>query len=424
MSVFAQTASSTVSALQNQIDEHNSQITKLNTEIAQYQQQLTQTGKKKQTLQNTLHQVDLSLKKTTSSIALSKNQISATQLQIQQLANDIATKQRAIQKNHAALAESLRTLNTEETVPLSIALLSAHTMSRSWDDITAIESLRDALGNQVGDLKTAQESLTQTKNVKETKRAELVVHEQTLEEQKGTLSATKQTQSEILAQTKAQEATYQKIIADKKKQEASFEAALSDLKSQMNQAVNPDQITAASAGTLQWPIAGSVILTQFFGNTAFSSAHSALYNGHGHNGLDMGAPIGTPMHAALGGTILGTGNTDAVAGCYSFGKWVMIKHNNGLNTMYAHLSQISVSAGQSVSTGDVVGYSGETGYATGPHLHFGVYVSSVTKIINLGSATRGKTACSGATMPVPPVSGYLNPLNYLPSSGYTVMKGA
>ena len=93
----------------------------------------------------------------------------------------------------------------------------------------------------------------------------------------------------------------------------------------------------------------------------------------------------------------------------------MVKHANGLNTMYAHLSQISVTTGQNVSTGQVLGYSGETGYATGPHLHFGVYVSSATQIMTLGAATQTKTPCANATMPITPLSGYLNPLNYLPS---------
>ena len=95
--------------------------------------------------------------------------------------------------------------------------------------------------------------------------------------------------------------------------------------------------------------------------------------------ISFGASIGTPIKAALSGTVLGTGNTDSIKGCYSFGKWVMVKHNNGLNTMYAHLSQISVSSGQSVSTGQVLGYSGETGYATGPHLHFEVRYRGVAQ---------------------------------------------
>src|SRR3989344_3000014 len=85
----------------------------------------------------------------------------------------------------------------------------------------------------------------------------------------------------------------------------------------------------------------------------------------------------------------------------------------GLSTLYAHLSQINATEGQSVSTGQVVGYAGATGYATGPHLHFGVYASQTVQIIKLGEATNKKTACSSAVMPVAPLQGYLNPVDYL-----------
>jgi murein DD-endopeptidase MepM/ murein hydrolase activator NlpD len=214
-----------------------------------------------------------------------------------------------------------------------------------------------------------------------------------------------------LAETKSQESTYQSILAKKKAQQASFEAALQDLQSKLQYTINPDQITPAGKGVLRWPLY-NVRLTQSFGNTAF--ARGGAYNGKGHNGIDLAAQVGTPLKAALSGTVLATGNTDVVRGCYSFGKWVMIKHSNGLSTMYAHMSQINVSTGQAVATGQLIGYTGETGYATGPHLHFGVYVSSATQIVTLGSATKSATACSNAVMPVVPLSGYLNPSNYLP----------
>lgn len=170
------------------------------------------------------------------------------------------------------------------------------------------------------------------------------------------------------------------------------------------------KISPGGKGILHSPV-DNVRITQNFGNTPF--AQSGAYNGKGHNGMDFAASIGTPIRAALSGTVLGTGNTDIVRGCYSFGKWVLIKHGNGLDTLYAHLSQINVSTGESVGTGEVIGFSGETGYATGPHLHFGVYVSSATQIIQLGQATNQKTPCANAVMPVAPLSGYLNPMNYL-----------
>jgi murein DD-endopeptidase MepM/ murein hydrolase activator NlpD len=265
--------------------------------------------------------------------------------------------------------------------------------------------------DEIETLSTEKKQLTVTKDTAESKKKELDSQKRTLVTQQGSLDATRRAQAELLAETKSQESNYQALIAKKKAQEAAFEASLQDLQAKLQYTINPDQITPAGKGVLRWPV-DSVRVTQTFGDTSFSRAGG--YNGKGHNGIDLAASIGTPLKAALSGVVVGTGNTDNVRGCYSFGKWVMIKHANGLSTMYAHLSQIGVSTGQSVVTGQVIGYSGETGYATGPHLHFGVYVSSATQIINLGSATKSKTACSNAIMPVVPLSGYLNPMSYLP----------
>jgi murein DD-endopeptidase MepM/ murein hydrolase activator NlpD len=419
----AQSAAGTAADLQTQIDDNNTQIQQLDTEIAQYQTQLDATTKQKNTLQNAVDQLTLQSKQLTAKITVTKSQIDTTQLQIQQLSEGISTKQSAINDERAGLAESLRRLDEAEEIPLSVTILSAGTISDAWQDVDAMDTLQSAVETNLMQLAADKQSLTDTKATAETERAQLLKQQQTLTTQQGSLNATKKAQSDLLAQTKSKESTYQAIIAQKKTQEASFEQALNDLKAQFQQAVNPSQITAPGAGILQWPIDGTIRVTQYFGDTPFAQANPTLYSGHGHDGLDIGAPIGTPVHAALAGTVIGTGNTDLVhsasgAQCYSFGKWVMIQHGNGLNTMYAHLSEIDVTKGQSVSTGDVIGYSGETGYATGPHLHFGVYVSAVTKIIALGAATNGTTPCSKAVMPVPPVSGYLNPLNYLPKTSF------
>jgi murein DD-endopeptidase MepM/ murein hydrolase activator NlpD len=85
-----------------------------------------------------------------------------------------------------------------------------------------------------------------------------------------------------------------------------------------------------------------------------------------HPGVDLAAPMGTPVSAATGGTITHAGP----AGTY--GNLVMIKHDNGFETRYAHLSTVDVKQGQRVEAGELVGKVGSTGYSTGPHLHFEV----------------------------------------------------
>lgn len=404
---FAQTAAE----IQQQINEQNSQIAELNREIAQFQTQLNATTQQKNTLQNKVNQLDLQRKKLTSQINVTQKQINTTQLQIQQLEAGIEVKEGSISVNEAGLAESIRRLQQADDRPLALVVLSSDTVTDAWQDVDASLVLADAVREDIVTLSAEKQELTTTKATTESKKKEHEQFKRTLVTQQGSLDATRKAQAELLAETKSQESTYQSILAKKKAQQASFEAALQDLQSKLQYTVNPDQITTAGKGVLRWPI-DIVRVTQNFGNTAFAMA--GAYNGKGHNGIDLAAQIGTPLKAALSGVVIGTGNTDTVRGCYSFGKWVMIKHSNGLSTMYAHLSQISVSSGQSVGTGQLIGYSGETGYATGPHLHFGVYVSSATQIITLGSATKSATACSNAVMPVVPLSGYLNPMNYLP----------
>ncbi len=404
--LFAQTADE----LRTEIDEHNAKIDRLDKEIAQYEKDLVVIGGKKKTLQNAISTLNITIKKTTASIEVTKSKIGATELEIRELAGDIADRETLIARQKAAMATMMRAVAEEDDRSLLEQTLDEETLADTWRVLDAAASFQEALTSRIDVLAAEKKRLAASKAATEAKRAELVKQKTTLVAQQGSLNATKLSQNELLSQTRSQEAEYQKILKAKKAQQASFENALTDLKSKLAVAVNPSAITPAGKGVLRWPT-DSVRVTQYFGNTAF--AKSGAYNGKGHNGIDIGVPNGTPLKAALSGTVMGTGNTDAVRGCYSFGKWVLIKHGNGLSTLYAHLSQFAVSAGQEVSTGQLIGYSGETGYATGPHLHFGVYVSSATQVMKLGDATNSKSACANATMPIAPLSAYLNPMNYL-----------
>ena len=88
---------------------------------------------------------------------------------------------------------------------------------------------------------------------------------------------------------------------------------------------------------------------------------------HGYNGVDLAAPIGTPILAAAEGDVLIAKSTGWNAG---YGGYVVIKHGNGSQTLYAHQSKVAVSPGQHVGKGQVIGYVGSTGKSTGAHVHF------------------------------------------------------
>ncbi len=90
---------------------------------------------------------------------------------------------------------------------------------------------------------------------------------------------------------------------------------------------------------------------------------------HGHNGVDIGAPVGSPILAAADGVVLAAKSSGYNGG---YGKMIIISHPNGTQTVYGHLSNVYVTTGQSVSKGEQIGESGNTGRSTGPHLHFEV----------------------------------------------------
>lgn len=400
----------TAQELQAQIDTHNKQIAALEAEIASYQTQLTTVSTQKQTLQSTLASLDLSRKKIAASVSLAQNQISTTQLQINELGGNIEDKQASITKGVGGLAESIRALNQTDSLTFAMLVLNSDSLSQFWNDAGTLAQFGAQLQGQIQTLKATKTDLETAKAATEKKKAELVVHKNELTAQQHALDVNRRQQADLLTQTKNQESNYQKIIAAKQAAKAQFAKELSNYESQLKYTLDPASIPQTGKGVLAWPLA-SVIVTQKFGNTAF--ALSGAYNGSGHNGIDLGASIGTPLHAALSGTIEGTGNTDLYKGCYSYGKWVLIRHGNGLSTIYGHMSEIDVSVGQQVSTGQLIGYTGFTGYATGPHLHFGVYVSDAVQIVRLGSV-KSVTNCGQASIPVAPLNAYLNPLDYLP----------
>ncbi len=423
----------TPAEIQQKIAEQNAKIAALEKEIAEYETTLGQIAGQKTTLQGEINRIDVSRKKITANISVSENKITAATLELKRLGGAIDDKSKRIDTSNKTIRQSFQSLYEIGDTTLVEQLLAADDIVEAWQEVDRIEQLGIALKEEVVDLQNTKQSLTIDYSATEKEKATLLSLKKQLSDQKVLLDQNRKEQETLLTQTKNKESTFQKLLAEKQAAKAQFEKQLSDYEASLKYTLDPNSIPKAGSGVLSFPLDPTFMsqcknrvssfkniycLTQYFGNTAF--AQSGAYNGQGHNGVDFGAPEGTRVVAALGGVVLGTGNTDLshdAAGkqCYSYGKWVYVQHPNGLGTIYAHLSVISVSKGQNVSTGSLLGYSGKTGYATGPHLHFSVYVANQVKIIQLGDTqkTGQKTPCANASMPVAPTQAYLNPMEYL-----------
>ncbi len=131
--------------------------------------------------------------------------------------------------------------------------------------------------------------------------------------------------------------------------------------------LTPGSDTTLADGALQWPlpVAGTITSPQGYRTDPITGEVSY------HSGTDIALPEGTPILAAADGTVTIANALDSWGG--SYGYHVKLDHGGGLTTLYAHCSRICVTAGQQVTAGQVIAYVGQTGRATGPHLHFEVH---------------------------------------------------
>jgi len=397
--------------LQEKIADRNTKILELEKEIAEHQKELEVVGKEKQTLQTAVKTLDISRNKLSTDIKVTENRVYSTDLQINELDIKISEQENRINEAVHTVAKTLRSIHEAESETLVEVVLKYERLSDFWDNLETLERFQSVLRDEVKTLSLIKKSYEENKEESETKRVDLVELTKQLGDQKYVLDLSRREKNNLLAATANRESGYQKILQEKIALREQFERELFEFESQLEIAVDPSRIPPAGAGVLAWPL-DSVTITQHFGNTAFAATNPQVYGGKGHNGVDFRAAHGTRVKAALSGTVTGIGNTDTQRGCYSYGKWVLIEHSNGLSTLYAHLSHISVEKGQSVGTGYVIGYSGNTGYSTGPHLHFGVYATEGVRIVKLGEIKK-ITNCGNVAIPVADLKAYLNPLSYL-----------
>ncbi|MBA2327710.1 MAG: peptidoglycan DD-metalloendopeptidase family protein [Actinobacteria bacterium] len=164
------------------------------------------------------------------------------------------------------------------------------------------------------------------------------------------------------AAAEAEEASEAQLLATISSQKDSWEAQLAAL--QAEQAALSQGVSRGSGnGRLKWACDGSV--ASGFGYRV----HPISGTRRLHTGVDISCSYGQPISTGGDGTVLEAGPRGG------YGNAVLVDHGDGLATLYAHQSRVAVSPGQQVTTGEVIGYVGSTGYSTGPHLHWEVWVN-------------------------------------------------
>ncbi|MEK7582190.1 MAG: peptidoglycan DD-metalloendopeptidase family protein [Patescibacteria group bacterium] len=400
-----------IDKLRDQISNKNSELEKIEAEIAAYQKQIDETGKEAGGLQKMLQQLKATRGKLLAEIKATENKISTAAINIKKLDLQIQDKDERIKKILDAFVSGIRTIDLLESQTFIELILSDKEIYDIWENIDTIQKVGQALKERTNEIKLLKRSLEGDKGKKEAEKKKLLGFKVGLVDQKKIVENNTSQKNKLLAETKNKESEYKKILEDRLAKKEKLEQEIFDFESKLQVEIDPTSLPKVGKGILSWPLS-AIKITQYFGNTPFATQNPQVYNRKGHNGIDLRASTGTKVMASLSGRVVDTGNTDISCYGVSYGKWVLIEHSNGLDTLYAHLDLIKVVKNQEVETGEVIGYSGNTGYSTGPHLHFSVFAS---KGVHVSGPTEYKSKICGTylRLPISPINGYLNPLSYL-----------
>ncbi len=406
----------TVDELQAKINTVEQNRQKLEKEIAAYQAQLRTISNEANTLQSSIKSLDVSTSKITSEVKLTETNINKTSYTIEDTNLEILDKEKRILRDKQAIRDALRRLDEAGTRSIWEILLSNQDLADFWTEMDSIVQVQAKIGEQVKSVQNIKVNLEIAKVELEKRKRELEEYTKELADRKKVLDSTKKEKSTLLSVTQNKESEYQRLLKEKEAQKKAFDEEIQRIEESIKFLIDPKSFPSAKKGILSWPL-DVIKVTQGFGGTQFAKNNPGIYGRPYHPGVDFGVPTGSRVRSISSGVIKGFDNTDAYKGCYAWGKWIMVEHDNGLSSLYAHLSVISVQVGQRVTAGQVIGYSGNTGVSTGPHLHLGLYATQGVKIAKYGDYRPGATGCAAtnATGPFADQDAYLNPMDYLPN---------
>ncbi|MDO8664333.1 MAG: peptidoglycan DD-metalloendopeptidase family protein [Candidatus Liptonbacteria bacterium] len=403
---FGQTASSKED-LQSKIQQKTQELQGISAQLQETQKNLSQTQSQRQTLQkqlniykNTISQLSLNMKEDSVSIEKLNFEIDSLNYDLKDIQSSMGDKKAAVNQLLVSIQK-----NDNENSNLLAIFLKSKTLADGILETQSLSNIHNQMKIEIDNLNALSDQYQNTLKGKNNKVSDIETHQTNLSARKTIVASQKEEQQTILVQTKNQEVIYQKQLSELKKLQDQIDAEIEMMGMALRKDIDPSLLPAANTSVFLDPIPKGN-MSQGYGRTDFAKK---TYKSQWHNGIDIAAPVGTEIYAPADGTVINVGNQDRFCPRAAYGKFMEIKHNNGLTTLYGHLSLYIVSIGQKVTRGQLIGYVGKTGWATGPHTHFTVFASQTLTPAHTGYPEGAKPSTCGPM----PVGGDINPLLYV-----------
>ncbi len=303
-----------------------------------------------------LRQIQVQLDQALAELRAVEEKLSAVNAKIKQTEAELKAAEKRLHDRENVLHKRLRDIYMHGKLNYLEVIMGAKSFTDFANRLEFLKRIISSDLDLIVQIKKEREIILAKKQELEKQRQALAELQKEAAAKKNAIEEKKQEQLIVLGRLQNE-----RDLAQRSYQE--LEAASQDIENRIrareNQGISAGQAVHGT-GQFMWPVTGPI--TSPFGYRIHPIFGTRIY----HSGIDIGVDTGTPVHAADSGVIM---EADWVSG---YGYTVIIDHGNGLITLYGHNSQLLVSAGQAVQKGQVVAYSGSTGYSTGPHVHFEV----------------------------------------------------
>ncbi len=370
--VFGQTATGTVDGLKSTIQEKAQELQKINDEISKVETNLNNSKSKEVGIKKDISRLGANIQQLNLKVRAGEVTVETLRLELKDLSLSIGDIEEGIKSKRSAVASSLRLVQQKDSENIIMTILKNASLAASVAEAQNIMDLNDGLSLEISSLKSLQDELGEKLTTVDSKKQQIEKETLNAKYNKTLIEEQKTDREKLLNLTKAEQSVYAKRLEQLETEQEKITQVMEELEYKLRSTFDPSLLPLKRAGVLSYPISNPR-LTQDYGATSFAQQ---AYKSKFHNGLDFAAPIGTPIYAAEDGDVYAVHNNDTGTlrwQKFQYGKYIIIKHDNNLATLYAHLSNQIVSADQKVKRGDIIGYSGNTGYTTGPHIHFTVF---------------------------------------------------
>ena len=382
-------------ALKSAIEAKTKELTQINDKIVETQKNLNTISTQGKTLSKEIQKIDLNINQLSLGIRSSEIRIDRLGLEINDLSASVEDKEASIASKRKAIESFLRQLQASADENELLQFLKSKSLVEGVFDTYSVSKVSEELHTEIGSLEVIKAALAADLSTKAQKKTAVESERTTLKAKLSISEEQKDGKKTLLSSTKNQEKVYQAQLQELEKKQKDIGEAIDAIEAELRAKFDPSLLPVKRPGVIAYPTSDA-ILTQEYGLTLFAKT---AYKSQFHNGLDFGAPLGTPILASRDGKVIAAGNN----GKYQYGKYVLLEHDNGLSTLYGHMSKHAVLAGQTVTKGQVIGYVGNTGYSFGNHVHFGLYLSDSVILKNLPSCNCGLV----------PIGVTINPSDYL-----------